>query len=146
MKRALLLEPITASNSAFVVPDDDVAGLGGGGRPKVVVTVEGVTWRTSLARMNGRYLLGLTKAQYAETGVASGQTYDIEIALDTAPRVVEVPADLAVELAADDARRAAWQGWSYTRQKEAARSLTEAKQAATRERRLAKIVTDLASL
>lgn len=144
MRRTLQLRAITASNSAFTIEDADVVALGGGGRPKVVVTVEGVTWRTSLARMGGCYLLGLTKAQFAETGVAVGESYEVEIVLDTEPRVVEVPDDLAAALASDPGRAAAWQRWSYTRQKEAALALTAAKQAATRERRLAKLLGELA--
>lgn len=143
MRLRLTLEPIAASNSAFVVPDADVAALGGGGRPKVVATVQGHSWRTSVARMGGRYLLGLTKAQFAETGVTVGQAYDIELVLDAEPRTVETPDDLAAALDGDPARAASWSAWSYTRKKEAALALAGAKQAATRERRLAKLLEEL---
>lgn len=143
MLLTLPFEAITASNGAFVIPDDAVADLGGGGRPKVTVQIEGVTWRTSIHRMGGRYLLGLTKAQKAETGVELGQTYDVSIELDTAERTVEVPDDLARELAADPAAAATWEGWSFTRRKEAATALTGAKKPETRERRLAKVLADL---
>jgi Bacteriocin-protection, YdeI or OmpD-Associated/Domain of unknown function (DUF1905) len=139
----LTLEPITASNCAFVVPDADVAALGGGGRPKVNITANGVTWRTSIARMGGRYLLGLTKAQFAEAGVRVGDRYLVAIVLETDERVVEVPEDLARALASDERRQAAWEAWSYTRRKEAAVALTGAKLPSTRERRLAKILAEL---
>jgi len=139
----LVLEPISASNCGFVVPDADVAALGGGGRPKVTVTVNGATWRTSIARMGGRYLLGLTKAQFADAGVRAEERYSIEVGLDTKERVVEVPDDLAAALASEPARKAVWDGWSYTRRKEAALALTAAKQATTRERRLARLLADL---
>lgn len=143
MELGLPLTKITTSNSAFVVPAEKVAELGGGGRPKVVVTVEGVTWRTSIAPMGGRHLIGLTKAQHAQTGVEDGTTYLITVVLDEAPRVVEVPDDLAEVLAADERAKAVWQRWSYTRQKEAAAALTGAKKPETPARRLAKIVADL---
>lgn len=140
---AVVLEQITATNTGFVLPEDAVLALGGGRRPKVEVTVEGVTWRTSVAPMGGRFLLGLTKAQKAATGVEVGRTYDVRIEADVVERTVEVPEDLAAALASDAGRAEAWERWSYTRRKEAARSLTEAKQAATRERRLSKVLADL---
>lgn len=143
MIRTLRLEPVSASNSAFWIDEDDVLALGGGRRPKVVVTVEGVTWRTSIAPMGGHFCLGLTKAQYAETGVLAGRDHAIEFVLDTAPRTVEPPEDLATALASDAGLAAAWQAWSYTRQKEAAASLTGAKQPQTRARRLTKVLDDL---
>lgn len=132
----LALEPITASNSAFVVPDADVAALGGGGRPKVVVTVGELSWRGSIARMGGRFLLGLRKDQFKALDAEVGRVYDVEIVLDEAPRIVTVPGDLDAALQAEPGLAEAWVKLSYTKQKQAAESLTGAKRAETRERRL----------
>lgn len=87
------LEAVDGNNAGFVIPDEVVAGLGGGGRPKVVVTANGATFRTSVARMGGRYLLGLDAARHAEVGVAAGDVLDLVVALDEAPRTVEVAED-----------------------------------------------------
>lgn len=143
MRITLPLEPITPSNSAFKVPEDAVLSLGGGKRPPVLVTVNGAQIQTRITPMGGSYLIGLTKANYALTGVRDGESYELEIVLDTAERTIETPEPLAAELRDDPAARAVWDGWSFTRRKEAARSLTEAKQQATRERRLAKILASL---
>jgi len=139
----LVLESTGGSTAGFVVPDEVVEELGGGRRPKVVATVGPHTWRSSIASMGGRFMLGMSKADRAAAGVEAGQTLDLEIVLDTAPRTVEPPEDLAAALAAEPAMREAWDRWPPSRQKEAARQLTEAKQPETRTRRLAKLVAEL---
>jgi uncharacterized protein YdeI (YjbR/CyaY-like superfamily) len=111
-----------------------------------VVTVGPHTWRSSIANMGGeQFWLGVSLANRAAAGVAAGQTLDVQIELDTAPRTVDVPDDLAGELDRDPAARAAWDRWSFTRQKEAARALTEAKKPETRTRRLEKVLAELRS-
>jgi hypothetical protein len=139
----LTLEPQGGNNAGFVVPDDVVDQLGGGRRPKVVVTLNGHTWRSSIASMGGRFLLGVNKANRDAAGVAAGDELDLEVVLDEQERTVEVPEDLAAALAGDDAAAQAWSTWSYTKQKEAARQLTEAKRPETRARRLEKVLTEL---
>jgi hypothetical protein len=131
------------NTAGFEIPDEVIEELGGGRRPKVVVTVGKHTWRSSIANMGGTFMLGVSMANREAAGVAAGQLLDVDIELDTAPRTVDVPDDLAAELEQDDAAKATWEGWSFTRQKEAARSLTEAKKPETRARRLEKVLADL---
>ena len=131
------------NTAGFVIPDEVVEELGGGRRPKVVVTVGAHTWRSSIAHMGGQFLLGVSMENRAAAGVAVGDVLDLALELDTAERSVDVPDDLAAELAGDDTARATWDGWSFTRRKEAARALTEAKKEETRARRLAKVLADL---
>jgi hypothetical protein len=131
------------NTAGFVVPDEVVEELGGGRKPKVVVTIGKHTWRSSIVNMGGQFMLGVSMANREAAGVAAGQTLDVDVELDTAPRTVEVPDDLAAELAGDDVASAAWATWSFTRQNEAARLLTEAKKPETRERRLEKVLAEL---
>ena len=84
------LEATGGTTTGFVVPVDVVEALGGGRRPKVAVTVNGHTWRTSIASMGGRFLLGVSAAVREAAGVAAGQTHTVSVELDTAPRTVEV--------------------------------------------------------
>jgi uncharacterized protein YdeI (YjbR/CyaY-like superfamily) len=100
--------------------------------------VNGHTWRTTVARMRGEFLVGLNRAVREEAGVEAGDTVEAEIELDTAPREVEVPKPLADALAKDPAARAAFDGLSYTHRKEYARWIEEAKRDKTRERRVTK--------
>jgi len=143
MKLRLELEGGGGNTAGFVIPDEVVEELGGGRRPKVVVTIGQHTWRSSIASMGGRFMLGVSVANREAAGVSAGQTLDVDVVLDTAPRTVDVPDDLAVELAADARAGEAWAAWSFTRQKEAARLLTEAKQPETRARRLTKVLAEL---
>ena len=143
MHLRLELERTGANTAGFRIADKVVEELGGGRRPKVVVTVGPHTWRSSIANMGGEFWLGVSKENREAAGVTAGETLDLELALDTAARTVDVPDDLAAELARDPAVRTAWAGWSFTRRKEAARQLTEARKPETRERRLLKVLAEL---
>ena len=129
--------------TAIELTDEQVAGLGGGKRAAVVVTVGDRTSRLRLGVMDGRNLIGISKANRAQLGVDIGDEIDAEIALDPQERVVEVPDDLAAALQAGGVS-AAFDALSYTRRKELARGVAEAKRAETRERRIAAVVDELA--
>jgi hypothetical protein len=143
MRLRLELKGQGGNTAGFEIPDEVIEELGGGRRPKVVVTVGNHTWRSSIANMGGTFMLGVSMANRAAAGVSAGETLDVDIELDTAPRTVEVPDDLAAQLKQDASAAAAWDAWSFTRQKEAARSLTEAKKPETRASRLEKVLAEL---
>ena len=125
------------------VPEDVVAALGSGHRPPVTVTIGGHTYRTTVAGMGGRFLIGLSAENRTAAGVAAGDEVDVGIELDAEPREVEVPADLAEALAHDQAARSTFDELSYTHRKEWVRWIEEAKKAETRATRLAKTVDSL---
>jgi hypothetical protein len=125
------------------VPEDVVAALGSGNRPPVTVTIGGHTYRTTVARMGGRYLVPLSAENRTAAAVAAGDQVDVDIEADTGPREVTVPADLAEALVHDDVARANFDGLSYTHRKEWVRWVEEAKKAETRATRLAKTVESL---
>src|SRR5690348_10377322 len=84
--------------TGFAVPDEVVGGLGSGNRPAVKVTVNGFTYRTTVARMGGRFMIPLSAENRTGCGVAAGDEVDVRIELDTEPRVVAVPPDFAAAL------------------------------------------------
>jgi Domain of unknown function (DUF1905)/Bacteriocin-protection, YdeI or OmpD-Associated len=143
MRLRLELKGHGGNTAGFEIPDEVIEELGGGRRPKVVVTVGNHTWRSSIANMGGTFMLGVSMANRAAAGVSAGEILDVDIELDTAPRTVEVPDDLAAQLKQDASAAAAWDAWSFTRQKEAARSLTEAKKPETRANRLERVLAEL---
>ncbi|MEU8240336.1 YdeI/OmpD-associated family protein [Actinoplanes missouriensis] len=126
------------STTGFQVADEVVDGLGGGGRPKVVVRVNGFEFRSSIARMGGDYWLGVSSERRAAAGLEGGQTYDVEVELDSAPRTVEVPADLEAALVLEPHVKAFWDSLSFSNQRWHAEQLTSAKTDETRARRLAR--------
>ena len=92
------LQRTGGNTTGFEVPQEIVDGLGGGGRPKVVVRLNGYTWRSSIAKMGGSYWLGVSAQNRAGAGVAGGEVLDVSVELDTAERTVTVPEDLAAAL------------------------------------------------
>ena len=106
MKITALLEQTGKTAVGFAVPEATVLALRKGRRPPVTVTINGYSYRSTVAPMGGRYLIGVSAENRAAAGVRGGETHEIELALDLAPRDVALPADFAAALSADpDARR-----------------------------------------
>jgi len=125
--------------AAVVLDEEQVAAVGEGTkRFPVLATVNGYTWRTSVARMGGESLLGLNREVRQEAGVEVGDAVDVRLELDTAAREVDVPRALAKALEADEEARAAFERLAYTHRKEFARWVDQAKRDETRDRRVAK--------
>jgi antitoxin component of MazEF toxin-antitoxin module len=125
------------------IPDDVMTALGSGQRPKVRVTVGGHTYRTTVARMGGMYLVPLNAENRQAAGVAAGDEVDVDVDIDAAPRVVEVPDDLAAAIAGDAAAQRQFDTLSFTHRKEWVRWVEEAKRAETRRSRIEKAVAAL---
>jgi hypothetical protein len=127
--------------AAIVLDDEQVAAVGEGAkRFPVVATVNGYTWRTTVTRMRGEFLLGFSRAVREEAGAEAGDVVDLDLELDTAPREVEVPEALDRALSDDPAARAAFEALAFTHRKEYARWVEEAKREETRQRRVAKAI------
>ncbi|HSS94597.1 MAG TPA: YdeI/OmpD-associated family protein [Candidatus Dormibacteraeota bacterium] len=126
------------------IPKHVAAQLGLKGMPKIRAVIAGTPYRGSLMPMgDGTYCLGVLKSIQAAAGVGTGDKIDVSIELDTAPRTVETPPDLAAVLARDETAAAAWDRLSFTNKKEMAALLVGAKKAETRERRLKAAVEKL---
>jgi hypothetical protein len=141
-RTTLLLSGRTATG--IRVPDDVVAALGSGRRPAVTVTLNGgYTYRSTVAVMGGEYMLPVSAEVRAGADVAAGDELDVDLELDTAPRAVDVPADLRAALDADPAAAAAFAALSYSKQRAHVLSVEGAKAADTRLRRVEKVVAAL---
>jgi len=131
------------NNTGIEVPADVVAAFDAGKRPPVVVNVNGYEYRSTVAPMGGKYLLPFSAERRRESGINGGDAIDVELTLDTAPRTVEVPADLRAALDASPTAATAWEKLAYTHKKEHARSVLDAKKAETRTRRIAALIAKL---
>jgi len=125
------------------VPAEVVRALGAGGRPPVTVTVNGYTWRTSIASMGGRFMLGVNAQARAGAGVTAGELLDVVVEHDAAPRAVDVPEDLAAALADAPDARARFQELSYSHQRRYVEAVLGAKRPETRTNRVAVTVAML---
>jgi hypothetical protein len=130
--------------SIFIeVPPEAVASLGAGRRPAVTVTLNGYTYRTTVAVYGGRSYLGLRREVRESAAVAPGQRLTVTLTLDDQPRRVEVPDDLARELTRHPETEARFAGLSYTNRKEFVSWIQDAKRPETRQRRIAQVVAQL---
>jgi hypothetical protein len=143
MRFRATLESGGKTATGIQVPDEVVASLGSGKRPAVRVTINGHTYRSSVASMGGRSMLGVSAENREAAGVAAGDALDIEIELDTEPREVVVPPDLARALEQDAAATRSFAGLSYSRQRRQVLSVEGAKTPETRRRRIVKAIDDL---
>src|SRR6266700_1601019 len=125
-KGVLTATPRGGGGTLVPIPNDVAAKLGLKGMPKVQAVIAGTPYRGSLMPMgDGTYCLGVLKSIQEAAGVGLGDTIEVAIELDTAPRTVEPPADLAQILAKDRKAAVAWAKLSFTNQKEMARSLDQ---------------------
>ncbi|PPF34023.1 YdeI/OmpD-associated family protein [Pseudoclavibacter sp. AY1H1] len=134
---------LVGRNTGIEVPVEVIERLGAGKKPAVVVTVNGYTYRSTVAVMGGRFLISFSAEKRKETGIEGGDPITVVIELDTEPRTTEVPADLAEAL--DDAGALArFDALSPSARKAHVTKVESAKADATRERRIAAVVASLA--
>ncbi|MBK3528709.1 DUF1905 domain-containing protein [Streptomyces sp. MBT67] len=133
----------SGNNTGIEVPEGVVEALGAGKRPPVNVTVNGYAYRSTIAPMGGQYLIPFSSDKRKATGIGGGDAIEVELTLDTAPRTVEPPEDLAAALAAAPGAAEAFAALSHSRQKAHVTSIEGAKAQDTRERRIAKTVAEL---
>jgi hypothetical protein len=137
-------DPDGRGGTLIPVPHEVNEELGLKGRPKIQAVIAGLPYRGSLMPMgDGTFCLGVLKSIQEGAGVKRGDAIDVLLELDTEPRTVEPPADLANALARDKKAAATWEKLSFTNKKEMARSLEEAKRPETRKKRLAAAVAKL---
>lgn len=127
------------------VPEAVLEQLGAGRRPAVVVSLSGHSYRSSVATVDGTPMISLSKDNRAKAGVAAGDEVEVQLELDTAPREVDLPPDFAAALQDNPAASKTWLGLSYSNRRWHVESITGARTAETRQRRLAKSLEALAT-
>ncbi len=125
------------------VPDEVVEALGAGRRPAVRVTINGFTYRSTVAVMGGVSMIGVSAENRAGAGVAGGDEVDVDLQLDTAPRQITEPADLAAALDAQPAARRMFDNLSYSNKSWHVLQIEGARTDETRQRRIRKSVDAL---
>ncbi len=122
------------------VPEEVVASLGPSKRPPVHVTINGHSYRSSVAPMGGEFMLGVSAENRTSAGITAGDTVDVDIERDTEPREVIAPPDFTDALEQDADAKQFFGGLSYSNKRRYVLSITGARTAETRQRRIAKAV------
>jgi Bacteriocin-protection, YdeI or OmpD-Associated/Domain of unknown function (DUF1905) len=124
------------------VPEKVVAALGSK-RPPVRATINGFTYRTSVASMGGKFMMGVPPEFRQGARVEPGDMVDIDLELDTEPREVAVPPDFAAALARDARAKKAFDAMTYSNRRRLVMAIEAIKSAETRRRRIEKTVEQL---
>ena len=131
--------------TGITVPPQVVESLNAGKRVPVVVTIGKHSYRTTIAPYNGVYLIPVSAENRAAAGAQAGQQLLVKLEVDSAPRVVEVPADLAKALTKSKAARAFFESLSFSNQRAYVDWVESAKKSETRNARVASCVDMLES-
>ncbi len=143
MRFKTTLDSAGKNAAGFRVPPEVVEALGKGKRPPVVVTINGYSYRNTVAVYGDEFLIGVAQEHRAPAGVKPGDEIEVDLVLDTAPREVEVPADFAAALDAAPEAKSFFEGLSYSNKRRYTLSIEDAKSEETRRRRIEKSVSQL---
>jgi len=127
------------------VPDEVVEALGAGRRPAVTVTIGAHSYRSTVAARGGVFLLPLSAENRQAAGVQAGDEVEVDVELDTAPREVAIPPDLAEAIAGDPLAATRFDALAYSHRLRWVLSVEDAKTPETRQRRIEKAVSTLRS-
>jgi hypothetical protein len=122
------------------VPPEIVASLGSSKKPAVMVTINGYSYRSTVATMGGAFMLPVSAEVRERAGVAGGDAVDVDVELDMEAREVTLPGDFAAALDADAEARRFFEGLSYSNRRRLVIPIEGAKSAETRQRRIEKTV------
>lgn len=130
------------SATGFVLPEEEVMKLEHGKRIPVYVTIGDFTYRSTVVKYSGEFMLPLNAENREAAGVSAGDEVDVHLRVDTDPREIEIPEDLAEALSAAGVRDA-FDKLSYSHRKEHVRSVEDAKKPETRLARIEKTISML---
>lgn len=129
--------------TGFEVPAEIVTALGAGKKPPVYVTINGYTYRNTVAVYGGVFMIGVSAEHRKGAGVQGGDMLDVSLWLDTDERVVEVPADLQKALNKNAAAKKKFESISYSKKQGLVLPVLDAKTEETRARRIEKVIANL---
>jgi hypothetical protein len=113
-------------------------------RAPVKATLNGYSFRSTIASMGGKVCIPLRKSNREAAGLSGTESLNVTLELDSEKRSVALPPDLAEALVPRDRKK--WARLSFTRQREYAEAINDAKKADTRKRRVEKIAAALRSM
>jgi len=142
MRFTTTLKQAGKNATGIEVPSDVVESLGAGKRPPVTVTIGDYRYRSTIGSMGGVPMIPFAAEHREASGIVAGDEIEVDLALDTEPRIVEIPDDLGSALNAA-ALMDAFRELSYSNQRAHVLSVEGAKAAETRARRVDKVIAAL---
>jgi hypothetical protein len=143
MKFHTTLKQSDGTATGIVIPDEVIEALGAGKKPPVTLKVNGYAYRSTVATIDGKFMVGFSADHRAASGIKGGDEIDVDVELDTQPRTVDVPADLQAALDAEPAAKATFEKLSNSLKGYHVSQVTGAKTEETRQRRIEKSISVL---
>jgi hypothetical protein len=129
--------------TAVEVPKDGIESFGAGARPPVAISINGHRWRSRIAVKDGKHLVGISAANRRASSISEGDLVEVLVELDEEPRTLPEPTDLSEALKKNSRARAAFDGLPFGLKRKHVAAIEDAKSLQTRQRRIAKLVSDL---
>lgn len=130
------------NHASIEIPDKNLAELGGSKRAPLKITINGYTYQSTATGMGGTCMVVFPQKDRDASGVQSGDKVVVTLELDEGYRNVNVPNELANALSANNLSDV-FRDLAYSKRKEFARQIAEAKAAETKMRRIEKIIEQL---
>ncbi len=136
---------LTAGKTAtgISIPKEIIESLNAGKKPPIKVTLNGYNYRSTVAVMGGKYMVGVSADIREAARVKGGDTLIVEIELDNEERKVLLPLDFKKTLEKTPKAKKFFETLSYSKQKNHVTLIELAKTDATRQKRIAKSIADL---
>jgi bifunctional DNA-binding transcriptional regulator/antitoxin component of YhaV-PrlF toxin-antitoxin module len=141
-----VIDPARGGGAVALIPPDVTEALGGLRQVRIVGTLNGVSYRSSTMPYRGAFYMGVHKATREQAGVQVGDEVEIVVERDDSPRVLELAPELEAALAAEPELRTRFDALSFSRRRELADPIAEAKKPETRTARLEKALARLRGL
>ncbi len=138
---------LTAGKTAtgICIPDDIIEKLGAGKKPPIKITLNGYTYRSTVAVMHGKFMVGVSADVREAAGVKGGDKLTVDIELDTEVREVTLPPDFKKALDKNPKAKKFFEALSFSKQKNHVTIIEQAKTDDTRQRRIEKAIDDLSA-
>jgi Bacteriocin-protection, YdeI or OmpD-Associated/Domain of unknown function (DUF1905) len=143
MKFHTTLQQGDKTATGIEIPNEVVEALGAGKKPPVKLRVNGYEYRSTVATIDGKFMVGFNADHRAASGIKGGDEIDVEVELDTQPRTVDVPADLQAALDAEPKAKETFDRLSNSLKGYHVSQVTGAKTEETRQRRIEKSISVL---
>jgi hypothetical protein len=146
MKKTFETTIVRDGSTCFIPVPFDPKPVFGKVRAPVKVTVNGHTYRSTIAAMGDGPCIPLRRSNREAAELEGGEVLEVTLEADTEPREIAPPSDLARALKAAPPAWDRWRELSYSHQREYVEAIEEAKKPETRTRRIAGAVRTVAAL
>jgi bifunctional DNA-binding transcriptional regulator/antitoxin component of YhaV-PrlF toxin-antitoxin module len=133
------------NHASIEIPDKNLEELGGNKRAPLKVTIKGYTYQSTATAVDGVCMVVFPTKDRIASGVKSGDRVEVTLELDSGYREVIVPPELQNALKEHSLEKT-FEDLTYSKRKEFARQVVEAKAEDTKIRRITKVIETLKSL